>query len=268
MNSNGRKNSILITIQTNELWLLLNQLAPATIMGMTNPFEGWLVEEIEVASDEALQALIERDLVRRVSDDEIALDEVLAGMVVTMAHPDHYLSVNYQNGSGEARQHHVYFGNDLIIERRVIETDQHHLAALRDHDALLEHLGDALPLASEAASTGDKFSLDEDTLSDVRELVAEDQSQKAVSILVEAGVTEESAKGIVASMSNPVANTLVTAMINLSHRDTQHTRNFAVLEGKEDMWLICPYQSRGKACVEFIPASAEMVRERFLETLP
>ena len=80
--------SISFRFSLIELTYLYRLVGPCLAFGIGDPYLGKLAEEIDATEAGARQSLKARDLVREV-DGKLALDEVLAAMMQTCAHPTH-----------------------------------------------------------------------------------------------------------------------------------------------------------------------------------
>jgi len=267
-NKSSNDKEISIELSSGELWFLLQQFSPAAILGMKNPHLGWFIEEIEEADRNALRSLVDREIVRIASKNQIEFDDVLASMIRTCAHPQHTLISQFQNSTGANRQRYIHFGNNLIVEHVEFKRGHHRLTALKDRDALLERLDEVLRLSSTASSRGGKFHLPEQALFDARTLCSQGHARKALSDLKKAKLADEKASLLAKALTDPVANSAFAMLCNQSQPQIQNVKGFALLEGKENFWILMPFDKNGDKMVEFIPASTKLVKQRFLEILP
>ena len=256
-----------LDFSADELWFLMTQFGPAFIMGMENPYLGFLADEIEEATRKAVHSLIERDIARQISEDSIEVDEVVAAMVQSCVHPQHTLIVQSVT-AGKGVRRFIHFSSDAIVEHLEEETGNHRLTAIRDRDALGDHLQDALRLETETGSDAQPFRLTEQALFEVSELLMQGKHEDAGSLLAEADLEKGIQQRLTAALSDPVANASFAVVMNRNDRDTQHIRGFAFLEGKDDLWLLRPVEQMGQPQVEFQPGNAEAIRRRFEEILP
>ena len=85
------------------MWFLLEQYSPTTIAGR-EPLHG-LVSRKSNQFKEALGSLVDRDQVRMIADDGIALEESFAALVGVCAHADHSLIVKWRHGETSYKPH-------------------------------------------------------------------------------------------------------------------------------------------------------------------
>jgi len=262
--------SLSLEFSTQEFWFLLNLFGPGVVLGMEEPYLGWLMEEREAAHREALRSLVDRGLVRMVSNDEIDLDDVLAQMVQACVRPQHSLILHAHRASPVHTddRRYVHWGEMLLVEHHPIDEDRHRLTALPDRDALLSNLEDVLRLNTPVRSVGEGFVVKESALFQARQHCRHGKSEKALAILQDAGLQEDTAARLVKALISPVANSAAVVVVNRMERDTRHVRGMAVLEGEEDLWIMTPYEHKDTAYVWFTPAEAQGLREKLLAILP
>ena len=257
-----------LDFSVGELWFLLQQFGSGAILGMKNPYLGWLIEEIEAAQRTALRSLVDRDIVRIASKDQIELDDVLAAMIRICAHPQHTLISQFQDSTGKDIQRFIHFGKGLIVEHNEFKPGQHRLTAIKDRDVLLAQLNEVLRLSSTAFSRGGNFCLPEQILFEARSLCSEGQARKAQNILKKAQLSDEKAALLSKALTSPVANSAFVTVLNQDKPEIQNLKGFALLEGKTEFWILLPYDKAGDKMVEFVPANPKLVKQRFLEILP
>lgn len=262
--------SLSLDFSTQELWFLFSLFGPAVILGVENPYLGWLMDEREEAQKDALHTLVDRDLVRILADDEIAVDDVLARMIEVCANPRHSLILHAQgaNASGIGERRFVHYGGKLLVEHAILDVQQHRLTAIKDNTALIDYITPLLRLDTSARSEGERFKVNEKTLFEARELCENKKDQEALSLLRESGLDDKIASALVNTLNGPVSNSAAVVVVNRIERDTQHVRGMAILEGEQDVWMMRPYDRNGSAYVEFTPADAKTLKERLAAILP
>jgi hypothetical protein len=214
--------------------------------------------------------LVDRDLVRVVSDDEIAVDDVLAQMIEVCVNPRHSLILHAQgpDASENRERRFVHYGGQLLVEHAILDVQQNRLTAIKNNTALIEYITPLLRLDTPVKSEGERFKVGEKTLFEARELCENKQDQEALSLLLESGLDEKVASALINTLNGPVSNSAAVVVVNRIERDTQHVRGMAILEGEQDVWIMWPYDRNGSAYVEFAPANADTLKERLTAILP
>ncbi len=200
--------------------------------------------------------------------NQIELDDVLATMMRTCVHPQHTVISQFQDSKGANKQRYIHFGTNLIVEHVEFKRGQHRLTALKDREVLLAHLDEVLRLSSTASSHGGKFRLQEQALFEARSLCSQGHARKALTNLKKAKLSEEKAGLLAKALTNPVANSAFVTLSNQAKPQIQNVKGFALLESKNEFWILLPYDKDGDKMVEFIPANSKLVKQRFLEILP
>jgi hypothetical protein len=257
-----------VTLTTAELWLLLSQSGPAFVLGMENPYLGWLADEIEGAHKQAAESLLERGIAQKMTDETLEVDDMLMALVSTMSHPQHSLVLQISSPNGESEQRYIHFSENLIIEHRALPLDQHELFTYPDQQLLINYLINSLHLDPQIEGHGNAFQLPEANLFQAVELVANGKPNEIISLLRDAGLTKSEAAALQKTITNPIANASLAVIANQGDPDTQHVRGFGVLQSSTDLWLMCPFDRVGQPQIEFIPINAEGIRQRVEETVP
>jgi hypothetical protein len=261
---------IEMCFSTHELWFLFSLFGPAMVMGMENPYMGWLAEEREQAHKNAFRSLIDRDLARVIAEDEIDLDDELTQMIQTCVNPKHslILQAGGADTGDDVSRRLVHYNGEHIVEHQILDDQQHRLTAIKDNDALVDAVTPLFGLKTSAASQGEQFQIEEEVLFEVRRFCADGDTQEAQSTLLGAGLDEETACALVQVLANPVANSAAVVVVNREEQDRQHVRGLAFLEGEHDLWIMQPFEKNETAHVQFIPSNAKALKERFISILP
>src|SRR5690606_27617078 len=113
---------------TAELWFLLNQFGPGIVIGLKNPYPGWLIEEIEDQMRAAINRLLERGLAVLTGSETMDVNDTLYNWAQTMAHPAHTLIVT------DAPERPFYYGDTGLVEHTALDGDMHNLRALTSQE--------------------------------------------------------------------------------------------------------------------------------------
>ena len=256
-----------IELIKDEFYVLLGHFGPAAVLGMTNPFRGLLSDEISLATGKALQSLMGRKLIR-IEDEGVLVDPALESAIQICAHPEHSLIIQAQRIDEPERHHVIHFREATILEQTEYKPDFYRLTEIEDRKALLSWLSDLLQLSSKDANAEEPFNLDEMILFEVRALCVEGHKERAIGRLLEAGLLEEQCHPLVSTLSVPLSNASFAFVANRDKLERQYVRGFAVLESEEYLWIMHPLDDLDRRQVNVIPATPEMVQNRFEAMLP
>lgn len=262
------KPSISIEIEIDEFWFLLQKFAPAVVVGVENPYPGWLIEEIKAKGKGAVLSLSARNLAHTLSETEVSIDEALAAMVGTCARPEHTLIVQSRTTRGGQAHAYVHFREGLIVIHVPVDRRKHLLSAVGSREDLVENLSDALRLRSEAEGVGNPFEVDETSLFQARDCCARGDKKEAITLLERSGMEKMVAENLAEVLSRPVANSTVVAIVHRAERGLSNIRGFALLEGSGQMWVMTPFERNEYHFVRFVPSKCESIREEFIRVLP
>ena len=257
--------TILISLSDQELYFLASQFGQVMVMGWDDPYKGWLIDEIEEDQLKAMDFLLKKDYIRKVSDKEISMDQVLAAIVETCVLGEYALIISSEQKGGFHRQLMVHFKEDFIVEHVVVD-EGHELTAIRDQSLLEDRYQRELRLETKTKGSGESFSLLEDRVFDLESDAADEQEIGENNSLHQGD--GESIERLRKALEKPIANSSVVAIANRQDKYSRHVRGMAFLETEHDLWTMQPYDRNGKQWVEFSPADGEIIRKKFLELLP
>jgi hypothetical protein len=256
-----------IELSKDEFYVLLGHFGPATVLGMAHPFRGLLSDEIALATSKALQSLLGRNLVS-IGDGEVLVDSALESVIQICAHPEHSLIVQLQR-IGEAEQHFIiHFHGTTILKQVEFEPGLYRLTVIEDQNELLSWFVELLQLDSNHLGEGNPLSLDELLLFEARAMCIEDQRAEVCKRLEKAGFKEEQYTALVNTLTAPLTNASFALISNRDKLERQYVRGFAVLESEEYLWILHPLDDLDRRRVNIIPATSEMVWNRFETMLP
>jgi hypothetical protein len=226
----------------HELFTLAALLGGETLIGVPDPFPGWLTEEIRDAMRQAQEQLIERNVLR-VVDSDIRMDAFVALLVGTLIEPQAVLLANLSQARGEIQQKTFYARSPFSIELTRTSEDNYHLHLLADgeqvHSLILGFWGvDAkVPPAKSPA-----FSLPQRILEQLRHT-----SEQVKNMLKPYGTGGEI---FLRSLRSAQRNGAVVAM---RKRATWQVGGMGFLQAENGLWRLRSFHQSGENWVEVIP---------------
>jgi len=112
----AKTNNQELQLTKMEFWFLLTQFSPCSILGFPNPTQGLLTKDIDKIYNDCLQQLSQRDLIRILSENELAIETSAASLFEELVHPKQTLLVTIKN-KDECEVHYFDFCHHSIIHR-------------------------------------------------------------------------------------------------------------------------------------------------------
>ena len=258
---------IAVTLDNRELWILLSLCGPGLVLGVEDPYVGWLSSEVEADGRTILQSLIDRGLAIKVSEGEIALEDNLAAILGACHHPDHSLIVQVQQAGDTQKRLFVHLTDGLAVQHSLLPDGQYQLVVVENRDELASRL--LGPLADAKGSHSDRtFRLPEGALFHARKLCAQGQPDQAVESILAPGLPREQALALSRVLTGLTTSASFVLVANRDRAETQHVRGFSVLHGADQLWMAISGEDQvGQPQVELIPADGQMLRDRLAELL-
>ena len=256
-------------LSTNELWLLLSQFGPAFVLGIENPYQGWLAEEIEEAHKKAAESLLQRGLARPLTDETLDVDDSLFAAVEVCAHPKHTLVLQLSLAGNRSDQRYYHFRDQLQVGHYEKNPGEQTLQIFSSREELISEISGLLNVSREQKPGLDlSFILPEDTLYQAVNLAQNGSKDKIISLLNEAGLDQTEVEALALSLTKPLFNASLAVIVNQGESETQHVRGFGLLESEKHLLFMRPFERVGQPQVEFTTGGYAALQQKLEETLP
>ena len=262
----------VITCSAQEMLFLAGLLGADTLLGVDDPFFGWLTEEIEEAWQQAQESLVERRFLEIQSDGDVVMDVAVAALVGTCAFPDASFILTYTPAGDQATTRYFHATRHLAVEQALsgesISTCR--LTALEDARTVFERVTEIWQLNGQQAASSGSGVLPEADLTGARLAAVESGLEAAQMALREAGLDAPVAATLAEALVDPVAN---GALVALTRRETAwEVAGLGMLEGRNGLWRLRAFIRDGENWVETIPcdatATCEAIRHVMNRVLP
>ena len=87
-------------------------------------------------------------------------------------------------------------------------------------------------------------------------------------MLEESDLSDFQRNSLAATLSCPVANASLAVIINQGNSETQYVAGFGILQGKDRLWIMSPFEEMGMPMVRFVPADNDVIQKKLEETIP
>lgn len=242
-----------ITCSAQEMVFLASLLGADTLLGIEDPFMGWLADEIEEAWQQVRTALAGRRFIEIQPDDSIVMDVAVAALVGTCAFPEASFVLTVTLAGEEAEVHYFHLTRHLAVEQTMV-AEGCRLTALEDARAIFTRMTNLLGLHEQRAAPGSGGVLLEECLAQARTLADESGVASAQTTLQQAGLDADTAAALAETLACPVRN---GALVALARRETTwEVVGLGLLEGQNGLWRLRAFTRHGENRVEAIPCDA------------
>jgi len=259
-----------LTCSTQELFTLASLLGGEMLIGVPDPFPGWLTEEIEEAMQEARKALAERGHLTLRPDGQVVMDVATAALVGTLVAPQSVVLLTETMPDVTPNQSAFYHRSPLTVFLKN-EGNTLSLSPIEEPDALYEQIVDIWQVGAQKAARAETFSLPESAIQSARE--ARTAGEAAVQrALQQTGAGTKNARTLARTLSTPHRNGALVAMC--PRENSWETGGLGMLAGENGMWLLRSCTRQQTNWVELDPCSGKKLAEeiqkllrRFLPTM-
>ena len=251
----------VITCSAREMTFLAGSLGADTLLGVADPFVGWLADEIEQAGEQTQATLAGRKFIEIQPDGGIVMDVAVAALVGTCAFPDASFVVTFTPAGGEAVTRHLYVTPQLAVEQVAVTGPDtaYRLMALENGKAAYQRILQIFGLNGQQAVSASGGELPEAGLVRARSAAAEAGLEEAQKVLQKAGLGEDAAAALAETLSNPIAN---GALVALARQETAwDVAGLGLLEGENGLWRLRAFTRDGENWVEARSCDADEARQ-------
>ncbi len=248
-----------ITCSAVEATFLASLLGADMLLGIPDPFHGWLTEEIEEAWDKARTALAERRFIVIEGEGGIVMDTAVAALAGTWAFPEASFIVTFTSGDSTPDVRYFHLTRYLAVEQIPTTEPAVQLIALEDATAVYQRVIRIFGLEHQIAAPGRSAVLPEATLTQARVQAGASGIEAAQSVLQRAGVGEATAISLAHTLADPVANGALVALVRRT--TTWEVAGIGLLEGHNGLWRLRSSTRENETWVEAIPCPAAQARE-------
>jgi len=253
-----------VSCTPTEAAFLAGLLGASTLVGMADPFAGWLAAEIETAWATAREELARRQFIEVQPDGAIVMDIGVAALMETWALADTSLLLAATESGGVKENSNFHLRGRLAVEQRISDDGSVWLIPLEDAAAVYRQVIQRLRLREQPAAPGLQATLSEAVF--IQAQTAAGQGVAAASgVLRQARVPAVTAAALAEALAAPVINGAVAA---LARRTAGwEVAGMGVLEGPAGLWRLRAFTREGENWVEIVPCSGQDARQELRRVL-
>ncbi len=245
-----------ITCSTEELVALASFLGGEVLIGVPDPFPGWLAEEIEVAIHRARQNLIRRGYLGEQGGSTL-MDAVVAALVKTVTDPEAAIMLTLREMPEGLLQENFYYRSPLTVHLHP-DGKVCTLRELPSPGDVFDKVSRMWGIEDQTAADADSFLVPQSTIEALQKMDQIDELE-ASQMLESAGVEEASARSFARTLQAPRRNGALVALRSL--QTAWQVRGVGILEGENGLWRLRSFRQQGTDWVECIPSSASELSE-------
>jgi len=204
-----------------------------------DPFQGWLVEEIAEAFEQARQELVQTDLLIDSGKGEIPLSPDLAQVVVAVGAPKRSCLLTSINPHEQPSEFFCYQADSGWVSIEKQNTETYSVKFIPDNGSLIGFFKHHCGVSDQAAAHGDDFSLPGATLEQARRKAGSGGLQSCVDYLLKAGLPDNPAELLAKTLVNPSTSGSLISLCWQGKKSNQSCM-LAFLAGEAGMWEMRP----------------------------
>lgn len=243
-----------IELSPAELVYIASLLGSKVLVGIPDPFSGWLMDEIREVLNEAEAGLIQRNILNTGKDQPFILSSNALALIGALAFPEATFLLATTAYDNDPIQCVLAVRIPLTVEVTFHATGNYFIQAVSGKDALIRRVHEHWHINNQKATPGEPLDFPEESLMKVRSLVNDGQYQQAKEELRRTGMSETGAIILVETLKKPIRS---GSIVRLHWSDGNwHTSGIGMLEGENGLWRLRTLERDGSLWVQAMPCDA------------
>lgn len=262
------KTSTPLSLNVREIVFLAGVIGSDGLVGIPDPFEGWLASEVEEALWQVRRDLIDRGLCTVQADDSLSIANEIAPLVATIASPTASFTVTYASAPGTHAIRHVHVTGESAVEHTVIdgESPRCEFTSYNGPDAISRRVLELLklPPGPVTVPTCPGGRLRQAALMHARQTATSDRAA-AATLLRQNGLEVATATALAEALATAGSN---SSLIAINRQTAPWTVDgLGLLEGGGALWLLRGFTRNGEEWAEATPSDVERAERVVLSLL-
>jgi hypothetical protein len=253
-----------ITCSAHEFTFLARLLGANSLVGMIDPYIGWLSEEITAAWETARDSLAARGFLAIDANGQVLPNPAVAALIATCAFPDASFILTNSAATGHQEVRYFHCTRHLAIERTEHGAG-YQLAALSDAVAIYDRLRTLIAWDNRSAVSSPGGEVAEATLKAARRYAAAGDQPAAEAILQRAGLDASTVTALAQTLAQPKRT---ASLVAITRRETVwDVTGLGMLDGEHGMWYLRLFPRGRDTRVEIQPCPAKTMAEQVRQVM-
>ena len=244
-----------------ELCLLAGLLKIPNLIGLEDPFSGFLTDEVQDLLEQTIHILVEKGYLEIQPDDSLIMDAGITTLVEALALAKCTLLASCIDQYGKSRFRLIHLTVERPVEQEPVTNREIVLTAVRDLETLEQRLTDFLNLSAASAAPGPMLTLTEADITEARRLALEEGEETCLAFLNCIRVPSEAVKALATALGEGSGPGSLT-VLHREAREMHYGESLAWLVGCHGAWRIQPLTQQEPVTVRLIPAATTEIQQR------
>ncbi|MDF2629351.1 MAG: hypothetical protein K0R39_3182 [Symbiobacteriaceae bacterium] len=256
---------VSLTLTKAEYALIAGVLGASTLIGIDDPFKGYLADELRAELDKTLDGLVKRGVAELRADRRVVFDQTLGLVCATCGFPEAVYTLTRTNREGVADQHLFFITRTASAEMVHSAHNSLTLTKWETPQQVVARVLALLKLTEVAALELPAAVLPQASLSAAVAAAQASGAEAALAALVEAGVDQATADALSKSLTHPDLN---ASFVSLAQKGAAwESGGVALLLGAGQLWKLQPVTGGTEAAVAVLPCTTAAMKEELVRVV-
>ena len=253
--------SISLSIGLKELTFLAALLDGDSLLGVEDPFLGWLAHQVEEEWGRLAPEMEADRLFSRSPDGEIVVEPEIAKMIKACCFPAGCVMLSHWQKAGGATTHAYYLTPEIIIEKVDLEPSFNcKLSVLQNPAEVVEKIRNILPSTSDLDNSKQGGEVPASVIESIKNQEATDRDT-SLTLLSERYPNFKKPDIFVDNLVKPVSYSILI-LANLKEGDYK-TNGFSLLEGEKGLWKMRAFNKKEEEWLEINSCNKSDLEKEF-----
>lgn len=230
-----------VYLNRNELFYLSMLSGAKSIVGVNLPELDQHDNEISGLLENGKKSLLESNAIKENENHSIDIEASLLDHINTVAFRELAILI-IRSIKGIGQQQFIYnFHENFIQEHTLPKQNYHRFAFIKDQNGLFERLKEIIPIHSVERKERKELVIKEKVLTEVRELIQNEQFEKSKSILSDLGMSENFQNAFLKGLYSPKLSVSLAAF-SMQGDKIRDTSSFSIFTDEKSSWGVWPYK--------------------------
>lgn len=246
-----------LTIGVKELTFLAALSDGETLLGIEDPFDGWLAHQVEEEWEKIAPEMEAKQLIKRKPDGEIAVDDTIADIIKTCCFPSGCIILSRWEKEGQPANSCYYITKEMLVEKVDLESEYScYLNVLQEPSVIAKRLELSIPVNNMKDNTTRGGEVPSSVIEEIR-ACAQNEQERATSLLQEKCPTFAEPALLVSDLIAPLSYNIL--IFSDFRTDPANAYGFSVLEGSKGTWKMRAFNKGEQEWLEVKSCSKDIL---------
>lgn len=250
-----------LTIGVKELIFLAALLDGETLLGVDDPFDGWLAHQVEEEWEKLSPEMEAKQYILKSKEGEINVNDSIKGIIKACCFPKGCLMLSRWEKGSRTINNCYYILKDIVIEKVDLKPQVNcSLQELQSPSEVIEKVEQSIPLSVLDSNNYNSYEVLSSVIGSIRDYKSNEKDH-AAALLSEKCPEIANPFLLVDALIEPHSYTIL--ILSNLEKETANSYGVSILEGKKTVWKMRSFKRSGEEFLEIEQCNNEILSNEF-----